>query len=83
LDSFSEESITHAMHSLFENRTVIIIAHRLQTVKEADDIILLWNMNQKAWKGSEWSQVLERGTHEELVALWGQYARMLEVQTGF
>jgi ABC-type multidrug transport system fused ATPase/permease subunit len=41
LDSFSEEAITQAMHTLFENRTVIIIAHRLQTVKEADDIILL------------------------------------------
>jgi ABC-type multidrug transport system fused ATPase/permease subunit len=41
LDSFSEEAITQAMHTLFENRTVIIIAHRLQTVKEADEIILL------------------------------------------
>jgi ABC-type multidrug transport system fused ATPase/permease subunit len=57
---------------LFENRTVIIIAHRLQTVKEADDIILL-----ESW------EVVERGTHEELVSLWGQYARMLEVQTWF
>lgn len=72
LDSFSEEAITEAMHSLFENRTVIIIAHRLQTVKEADDIILL----------QQWV-VEERWTHKELVALWGQYARMLEVQTGF
>lgn len=72
LDSFSEEAITQAMHTLFENRTVIIIAHRLQTVKEADDIILL-----ESW------EVVERGTHEELVSLWGQYARMLEVQTWF
>jgi ABC-type multidrug transport system fused ATPase/permease subunit len=43
LDSFSEEQITYAMHNLFENRTVIIIAHRLQTVKEANDIILFEN----------------------------------------
>lgn len=77
LDSFSEEAITQAMHSLFKNRTVIIIAHRLQTVKEADDIILL------GMSSGSGSQVLERGTHEELVVLWWEYARMLEVQTWF
>jgi ABC-type multidrug transport system fused ATPase/permease subunit len=57
---------------LFENRTVIIIAHRLQTVKHADDIILL-----------EWGSVVERGTHDELVNQWGQYAKMLELQSWF
>ncbi len=72
LDSFSEEAITEAMHNLFEWRTVIIIAHRLQTVKEADDIILL-----------EEGKVVERGTHKELVALWGQYNKMLELQSWF
>lgn len=72
LDSFSEETITDAMHELFVWRTVIIIAHRLQTVKAADDIILL----------DEWI-VKERWTHEELVALRWQYATMLEIQTGF
>ena len=41
LDSFSEEAITEAMHNLFADRCVIIIAHRLQTVKEADEIIVL------------------------------------------
>jgi ATP-binding cassette, subfamily B, bacterial len=40
LDSFSEEQITKAMHNLFNGRTVIIIAHRLQTVKHADKIIV-------------------------------------------
>lgn len=85
LDSFSEEAITEAMHSLFKDRTVIIIAHRLQTVKEADDIILLGTSKSEIWnqKKNSGSQVLERGTHQELVAQWGQYARMLEVQTGF
>lgn len=85
LDSFSEEAITEAMHALFENRTVIIIAHRLQTVKEADDIVLLGNqkLEIRDQKESAGSEVLERGTHEELVAMWGQYARMLEVQTWF
>lgn len=72
LDSFSEEAITQAMNELFVWRTVIIIAHRLQTVKHADDIILL----------DEW-QILERGTHSELVKLWGQYAKMLELQSWF
>ena len=72
LDSFSEEWITEAMHNLFEWRTVIIIAHRLQTVREADDIILL-----------EDGQVTERGTHDELVARWWQYAKMLELQSWF
>ena len=77
LDSFSEESITKAMHKLFENRTVIIIAHRLQTVKQADDIILLDADESGA------SYISERGTHDELVALQWQYAKMLELQSGF
>lgn len=72
LDSFSEESITIAMENLFENRTVVIIAHRLQTVKNADDIIVL----------DEW-KVIERGTHDQLVELWWSYAKMLELQSGF
>ncbi|USN58241.1 MAG: ABC transporter ATP-binding protein [Candidatus Peribacteria bacterium] len=72
LDSFSEEQITKAMQNLFKGRTVIVIAHRLQTVKHADDIILLEN-----------GQVKERGTHKELVKLKGQYAKMLELQSGF
>jgi ABC-type multidrug transport system fused ATPase/permease subunit len=72
LDSFSEEAITVAMNELFKDRTVVIIAHRLQTVKHADDIILL-----------DQGEVLERGTHAELVNQWGQYAKMLELQSGF
>jgi len=41
LDSFSEEAVTQAMNNLFKDRTVVVIAHRLQTVKSADDIIVL------------------------------------------
>ncbi len=41
LDSFSEQQITQAMNNLFKNRTVIVIAHRLQTVKHADKILVL------------------------------------------
>ncbi len=72
LDSMSEEAITKAMHNLFEGRTVIVIAHRLQTVKHADDIIVL-----EQWK------VIERGTHHELVKQGGHYAKMLELQSWF
>jgi ABC-type multidrug transport system fused ATPase/permease subunit len=72
LDSFSEEAVTEAMHSLFEWRTVIVIAHRLQTVKHADDIIVL----------SEW-KVIERGTHAQLIQQWWFYAKMLELQSWF
>lgn len=72
LDSFSEEKITKAMHRLFKWRTVLVIAHRLQTVKEADDIILIEN-----WK------VIERWTHRELVAKKWVYKNMLDLQSGF
>jgi ABC-type multidrug transport system fused ATPase/permease subunit len=43
LDSFAEEAVTEAMENLFQGRTVVIIAHRLQTVKHADDIIVIDN----------------------------------------
>ena len=72
LDSFSEEQITKALDELFVSRTVIVIAHRLQTVKKADDIIVI-----EGWG------VLERWTHHELVAKWGIYHKMLELQSGF
>ncbi|NUJ97866.1 ABC transporter ATP-binding protein [Candidatus Gracilibacteria bacterium] len=72
LDSFSEESITEALEELFKGRTVIIVAHRLQTVKKADDIIVF-----------EGGKVIERGKHKELVQKKGVYARMLELQSGF
>jgi ABC-type multidrug transport system fused ATPase/permease subunit len=72
LDSFSEEAITVVLDELFKDRTVIIVAHRLQTVRKADDILVL-----------EWGQVVERGTHTELVEKWGIYNRMLELQSGF
>lgn len=56
LDSFSEEKISQAFHNLFEGRTVLIIAHRLQTVKEADVILVL-----------EDGRISEQGNHTELV----------------
>lgn len=76
LDSFAEQEVTEAMNNLFTNRTVIIIAHRLQTVKHADDIILLGSTGWSA-------QILERGTHDALVQQKWAYYTMVELQSGF
>lgn len=72
LDSFSEEAISEAMHNLFKWRTVIIIAHRLQTIKEADEIIVL-----EEWK------VIERWNHTSLNKKKWHYHKMLKLQSGF
>jgi ABC-type multidrug transport system fused ATPase/permease subunit len=72
LDSFSEDAVTRAMNELFVGRTVIIIAHRLQTVKSADRIIVL-----------DAGKIVEEGTHQSLIQQGGTYARMLEMQSGF
>jgi ABC-type multidrug transport system fused ATPase/permease subunit len=72
LDSFNEEQINDALHNLFKRKTVIIVAHRLQTVKQADKILLFEN-----------GKIVEKGTHTELVRLKGKYKRMLDLQSGF
>lgn len=70
LDSFSEESVTKAIENLFKDRTVIIIAHRLQTVKKADEIILIDDFKVK-----------ERWTHMELLKTWKYYKKMVDLQS--
>jgi ATP-binding cassette subfamily B protein len=65
LDSFTEHQIQEALKKVSENRTTLVIAHRLSTVIDADEIIVL-----------ERGQVAERGTHEELLAENGIYAAM-------
>ncbi len=72
LDSFSEESIRISFEKLFQGKTVFIIAHRLQTVKTADDIIVFEN-----------GQMLERGNHEKLIQENGYYKKMLDLQSWF
>ncbi|MBP7008061.1 ABC transporter ATP-binding protein [Patescibacteria group bacterium] len=72
LDSYNEEQVTIALNNLFKNKTVIVIAHRLQTVKHADEIIFISD-----------GTITERGTHEELLALHGEYYKMVELQSGF
>ncbi len=71
MDSFSEAAITEALHELFKGKTVIVVAHRLQTVKEADRIFVL-----KA------GSIIEQGTHDSLLAFDGEYAHMVDLQSG-
>jgi ABC-type multidrug transport system fused ATPase/permease subunit len=71
LDSYSEQKVAIAFERLFAGRTVIVIAHRLQTVKSADDIIVL-----------EKGKIAERGTHKTLLKLGGKYAGMVDLQSG-
>lgn len=63
--------MARAFEHLFEGRTVIVIAHRLQTVKSADDIIVL-----------EQGKIVERGTHTELLKIGKKYAGMVDLQSG-
>ncbi len=71
LDSFSEAAVTDALHELFSKKTVIVVAHRLQTVKEADKIVVMGD-----------GKVLESGTHAELIAVGGEYSKMVDLQDG-
>ncbi|EGG14283.1 ABC transporter B family protein [Cavenderia fasciculata] len=66
LDTATEQVIMHALRELFKNRTTIMIAHRLSTVVDCDEIIVL---------GSG-GVVLERGTHQQLLELDGKYKSM-------
>ncbi len=65
LDSFTEHQIQAALKKVSENRTTLVIAHRLSTVVDADEIIVL-----------DKGQVAERGTHDGLLASGGIYAAM-------
>lgn len=69
LDSESEALIQEALEKLMKNRTTFSIAHRLSTVMNADQILVL-----------DHGQVVERGTHAELAVAGGLYAKLCEVQ---
>jgi ATP-binding cassette subfamily B protein len=71
LDVDAEHSLFEAIRVLADKKTVILISHRLSTVKKADRIIML-----------EAGVVVEDGSHEQLIARGGFYANMVESQTG-
>jgi ATP-binding cassette subfamily B protein len=69
LDSTSEAAVQEALAEALEGRTVVVIAHRLSTVRAADQILVI-----------EAGRVVERGTHSELLALGGRYEQLHRTQ---
>lgn len=71
IDTETESIIQQALEVLKQGRTTFIIAHRLSTIRSADQILVLHR-----------GEIVERGSHDELMALGGRYRRMYELQSG-
>ncbi|MFG3613275.1 ABC transporter ATP-binding protein [Rummeliibacillus stabekisii] len=71
IDTETEEIIQHAMDVLKKGRTTFIIAHRLSTIKNADHILVL-----------DKGEIVEQGTHDELLLHGGRYNQMYKLQSG-
>lgn len=69
LDSESEKLVQDALTKLMKNRTSIVIAHRLSTIQHADEIVVIQH-----------GQIMERGTHDELIVKGGVYKKLSEIQ---
>ena len=70
LDTESERLVQEALERLMKSRTTIAIAHRLSTIKNADEICVPYE-----------GEIVERGTHEELIALNGYYKKLNDMQS--
>ncbi|MCD8296353.1 MAG: ATP-binding cassette domain-containing protein, partial [Prevotella sp.] len=70
LDTESERVVQDALERLMKTRTTVAIAHRLSTIKNADEICVIHE-----------GEIVERGTHEELLALDGYYRKLNDMQT--
>ena len=69
LDTESERLVQEALDNLMRNRTTVVIAHRLSTIKNADLICVMHE-----------GRIVERGTHDNLIALNGYYKRLVDMQ---
>lgn len=70
LDSESEKLVQEALERLMKDRTTLVIAHRLSTIKNASQICVMHE-----------GEIVEKGTHDELLALNGYYTRLVEMQS--
>ena len=69
MDTESEKIVQEALDRLMSTRTTVAIAHRLSTIRNADEIIVM-----------DEGKIVERGRHEELLALGGHYRKLNDMQ---